>query len=348
MDFLGIKVKSIEKLTSKATAIYFDLNSTSESMDFKAGQYLTLKFNLDGEEYRRDYSIFSSPESGELGIGVKRVEGGKISNYINDQLKAGDIVNVTKPQGRFCLPEEPDEEYVLMACGSGITPVLSLLQKAVSLPTTKKVQLLYANKSQEDTMFHEQIIALADQYSDKLNVTFFYSRSYTESDAGNNVTFREGRMHENFVQTMIESGVFHRKAQFFICGPEDLTRRMETFLKRSLVAENHIHHELFTALKVEAATNTSSTADIEINLYGEAYKFSMDKGHYILENGLSKDIDIPFSCQGGVCTSCMCRVTSGEVDMQENFTLTDEEMDEGYILTCISKPVSDNVVLEFD
>ena len=276
------------------------------------------------------------------------MEGGKVSNFINDNFEAGQTIEVSEPQGRFCLPQEESEEYVFMACGSGITPILSMVKSALKKSGTKKVQLLFANKSKEDTMFFDEIIELAGAHQSLLNVTFFYSRNYSETEASDNVSFREGRLHENFVQSMIEGGVFHRKAEYFICGPEDLTVRMQKFLKRSMVAENHIHFELFTALKVEAATNTSTEAEVKVEMFGDEYAFKMDKGHYILEEGLSKDVDMPFSCQGGVCTSCMCKVKSGEVDMQENFTLTDQEMDEGYILTCISKPVSDVVELVFE
>ncbi len=354
MNYHKLVVNKVNTLTPSAKEFVFNIpGPLSSHFSKKAGQFVSLKLNINGQEVRRDYSICTdSSASDHFGIGVKRVENGLVSNFLNDQISEGDVIEVSEPQGRF-VNNSPEDQLVLIAAGSGITPILSLLKEGLKEDRTKNIQLLYSSRSAQECMFLNDILSLAES-NPKLQVSIFFSKDYSEPGGGNNVTFREGRLHESFIQKQIESNVFSQYANYFVCGPEDLIRRCDTFLKKNFVDYKNIHFELFSSLAPKADKETSSSpvvnskVNITVNLDGDTNQFEIESSEPILEGLMKNDVDAPFSCQGGVCGACMCTLESGTVDMEENFTLTDDEIEEGRILTCISKPTSSEITLTYD
>lgn len=352
MNFHPLIIKEVITLTDDSKQVVFNVPALIQNnFNRKAGQFVSLKLNIDGQEVRRDYSICTDSSLSEsFGIGVKRVQGGLVSNYVNDQFKAGDTIEVSQPQGRFTY-DVSSKQLVLIAAGSGITPILSILKEALTDNSTEQIQLLYSSKSAEKCMFINEIIQIADN-NPKLHVTFFFSRDKKEVGGGNNVSYREGRIHESFIQKQLEGNVFDQYANYFICGPEDLILRSQKFLEKNFVRKENIHFELFTVptkSKDSAAVSAAEgKAIVKASLDGVDVEIEADKSKYILDQLIETELDPPFSCQGGVCGACMCTVTSGEVDMEDNFTLTDDEIEEGKILACISRAKSDEVVIEYE
>ena len=355
MNYHKLIVKDVIELTPSAKEFVFNVPDSIQSLFKKdAGQFVSLKLNINDTEVRRDYSICTSETHlDHFGIGVKRIENGLVSNFLNDSINVGDVIEVSEPQGRFILSNESDQ-LVLIAAGSGITPILALLQKGLKSDSTKNIQLLYTSRSAKECMFIEEILKLANDNPEKLQVSFFFSKEYSEPGGGDNVSFREGRLHESFVQKQLEGNVFNQNANYFVCGPEDLIKRIDKFLKNNFVKQENIHFELFTSLVKTEEKKSSSPAPIDgnvlatINLDGDSSEIELDPNSYILEVLMDTDLDAPFSCQGGVCGACMCTLEDGTVEMEENFTLTEDEIEEGKILTCISKPTSGNITLTYD
>lgn len=354
MNFHPLVIENIVELTDDSKQIVFTTPALIKSnYSRKAGQFVSLKLNINGEEVRRDYSICTdSAEASSFGIGVKRVDGGLVSNFVNDEFKVGDTIQVSEPQGRFTY-DSPTKQLVLIAAGSGITPILSILKQALRDNSTEQIQLIYSSKSAEKCMFINEVLEIAEKHNNKLQVTFFFSRDKKEVGGGNNVSYREGRIHESFIQKQLEGNVFDQYANYFICGPEDLILRSQKFLEKNFVRRENIHFELFTS----PAQKKSNTADVSVSegmakvtgeLDGIEIDIEVDKNKYILEGLIEENIDPPYSCQGGVCGACICNLKEGEVEMEENFTLTDEEREEGKILTCISKAKTDLIVLEYE
>lgn len=352
MNFHPLEIKDVISLTDDAKQIVFNVPALIKNkFERKAGQFVSLKLNINGSEVRRDYSICTDSTFGDsFGIGVKRVEGGLVSNFVNNEFKTGDTIEVSEPQGRFTY-DVSSKQLVLIAAGSGITPILSILKQALSDNSTEQIQLLYSSKSAEKCMFINEIIEIADN-NPKLHVTFFFSRDKKEVGGGNNVSYREGRIHESFIQKQLEGNVFDQYANYFICGPEDLILRSQKFLEKNFVRQENIHFELFTAPTKKSDSSSTSVAEgkamLKASLDGIEVEIEADKSKYILDQLMETELDPPFSCQGGVCGACMCTVTSGEVDMEDNFTLTTDEIEEGKILACISRAKSDEVVIEYE
>ena len=353
MNFHPLVIKDVITLTDDAKQIVFNTPALiQKKFERQAGQFVSLKLNINGQEVRRDYSICTSSANQEsFGIGVKRVEGGLVSNHVNDEFKVGDTIEVSEPQGRFTY-NTPSKQLVLIAAGSGITPILSILKQALNDSSTEQVQLLYSAKSADKCMFIDELIAIAGENESKLQLSFFFSRDKKEAGGGNNVSYREGRIHESFIQKQLEGNVFDQYANYFICGPEDLILRSQKFLEKNFVRKENIHFELFTAPTKSAAASNVTVAEgksmIKASLDGTDIELEADKSKYILEQLMDTELDPPFSCQGGVCGACMCTVTEGEVEMEDNFTLTDDEIEEGKILACISRPKSDTIVIEYE
>lgn len=332
-QFHQLIVSKITKETENAVSIYFDTPSDlSAAFKFEAGQYLTLKCSINGEEVRRAYSISSAEDSGELRVSVKKVEGGKMSTYLVDSLKAGDQIEVMPPEGRFTL--EDSNDYVFIAGGSGITPILSLIKKAQLKHTN--IKLLYANKSEAETMFKEELNTMLN---DQLAVSYFNSNEDHRLD--------EEKLNEAF------SSLKNSSTKIYICGPQGLIELSKEVANRH-VDSNNIHIEYFASPdannKSESKPDTPAleSGEIQLIIDGETHQLKVEAHETVLEAGERIGIDPPFSCQSGVCTTCRAKVISGEVEMENNFGLGQDEIDEGYILTCISKPKGDGLVVSWD
>jgi len=348
-QFHSLNIKSIDKVTEKSVAITFDIpENLKEKFSFKAGQYITLKTTINGDDVRRDYSICSSKNSGQLTVAVKAVENGTFSIYANEKLKAGDTIDVAEPNGRFVF--EPNEAktrtIAAFAAGSGITPILSIAKTLLEDEPFSNFILVYGNKTLSDAMFAKDLVQLKTTYGNRLHVHFIYSQSQ-ETDA----IF--GRIEKSTVNLIVKNkyrGV--NVEHFYLCGPEQMIHTVKDVLVENGVKEKAILFELFTSpVEAESDSNselTSGNTKIKVLVDDEEFEFEMSQKQTILEAALKQDIDAPYSCQGGICSSCIARITEGEAKMRQNSILTDGEVAEGLILTCQAHPTSTSVVVDFD
>lgn len=345
--FYPLKINNIKRETSKAVSISFDVSDNLKSQyRFEAGQYLTLKTIIDGNEVRRDYSISSSPSSGELTVTVKEIPNGLFSTYANSQLTIGDSLEVATPQGRFTLdPNNNSDVIVGFAAGSGITPIMSLLKTTLEQNNSQQFILVYGNKSLEQTIFYDDILSLKKEHHARLNVQFLFSQSQ-EDEA---LFGRIDRGNTNFVlKNTID---LNNPSKFFLCGPEEMIHSVKNVLLDNGVSEQDINFELFTSSQTNNKSNTAQrdgSVNISILVDDEVESFEMEANQTILEAALKQDIDVPYSCQGGVCSSCICRVSEGTAEMRQNSVLTDSEVAEGLVLSCQAVPTASKIYVDFD
>lgn len=338
----SLHIKDIQRATEKAVKIIFDVpQSLQQEFTFQPGQYLNLETTIDGETVRRSYSICSSP-SEELAVAVKELEGGVFSTYANRTLKTGDTLAVFPPEGNFLLqPAGNADTYCAFAAGSGITPILSMINQVLKEGKNKFV-LVYGNRSPEETMFLEDLLSLQKQYPERLFVEYIYSRKQAEG-----ATFgRIERATINYVLKNKYAGVGF--AQFLLCGPEEMINHAQEVLLENEVKEEQIAFELFHSTEEGEDVAKEGFSEIEICVDDESYTFSMNQQDVILDAALEKDIDAPYSCQGGICSSCVAKVVEGKAKMRKNQILTDEEVEEGLILTCQAHPISNRIVIDYD
>lgn len=347
--FESLKIKNIKKETSNSVSIEFIIPSeNTNDYSFKAGQFLTLKANINGEDVRRSYSICSSPKSGELKVVVKQIPNGIFSTYANSQLKAGDILEVAKPSGTFFLEtkSENKKKYVLIAAGSGITPIISILKTILLEEPSSSIDLFYGNKTQNQTIFKNELENLNSIYEGRLKLNFIYSEEKGES------RFHTGRIEGRKIKKIFKKhSPIVNVNEVFICGPQQMTENVKDLLINKFnFPKNKINFELFTAsAPTESEKKVISGKSIVIaTIEGEDIEFPINKNEYILEAGLRSGNDIPFSCQGGVCGACKCIIISGNTEMDMNLALSDEEVDSGYALACQAKCNSDEVKVSFD
>ncbi len=342
-EFHALTVSEVKKETPNSVSISFQVPENLKSLfAFKAGQYISIKHQSGGKELRRAYSICSSPKSGELKVAVKKVEKGIFSEYANNELKAGDTLQVMPPTGKFIL--EPNlKNYAAFAAGSGITPVLSLIKCTLEEMPQSTFLLIYGNQKKEETMFYDEIVQLQDKFPEQFNVEFVFSRE-KEDDAQFG---RIGRSLVNFYlknkynQTTFES--------FYLCGPEQMIDEVSATLKYNGINSKQIHHELFsTAEKGLLVEKHDGYTNVTIFLDDEEETFEMPQTKSILEAALDEGLDPPYSCQGGICSTCIARLKEGKAEMRKNQILTEAEIADGLILTCQAHPTTPTVVVDYD
>ncbi|WP_309640605.1 ferredoxin--NADP reductase [Flavobacterium sp.] len=345
-SFYKLNIKEVRRETKDAVSVLF--NVPLEFQDFYrfvAGQYINLKLTLDGNEIRRAYSICSSPESSELRIAIKSVKDGAFSVFANSQLKAGDTLEVGTPEGKFTF--EPDsnrlKNYLAFAAGSGITPILSIIQSALQSEPKSTFVLVYGNKTPEETIFHKQLHDLQLKYVGRFFVHCVFSQAKIEG-----ALF--GRIEKSTVNFILNNK--HKEIdfdKFYLCGPEEMINTISTVLKERNIKESAIKFELFSTSTPETKINTpEGHTKITILVDDEETTFEMSKKQTVLEAALKQGIDAPYSCQGGICSSCLGRITSGTAMMAKNSILTDGEIAEGLILTCQAHPTSDTIYVDYD
>lgn len=358
--FHRLTVASVERLTPDAVAIAFDVpEEARETFRHKAGQYVTLRATINGIEYRRNYSLCSSPYRAERPtIGVKRVANGVMSQYLNDHLVVGEAMDLYPPMGSFCVDPDPEKStsYVLYAGGSGITPVLSIIRALLEQQPKSQITLVYANRDEQSIMFAEQIDALASAYADTLRVYHLL-----EDNASASRSSYAGRLDEATAKAFLPTIVTDARAhQHYVCGPQGMMDAVVSWLRAVDVEPAAIHQELFTISKHQAETmnpEASSTADdaaerktrtITIRLYGTESTFDVEPDETILTAAQRANLDPPFACQIGACCTCRAKLVTGKVVMDEREALSDDEIAEGYILTCQSHPTTDDVFADYD
>jgi len=347
-QFHKLSIKTVTKETEKAVIISFDVPRTLEdTFQFQAGQYITLKTNINGNDVRRDYSLCSSPKSGELKVAVKEVEDGTFSAFANKSLHAGDVIEVAPPKGRFVF--EPNDSktknIAAFAAGSGITPVLSIIKCALEEEVQSKIILVYGNKTTKDTMFLNELLALQHEYKDRFSIQFVFSQ--VDED---NAIF--GRIEKSTVNYVMKNKHKHIDVDaFYLCGPEAMIHTVKDVLTEHDIAEDRIHFELFKAAKPAAIDDgavPSGKTKITVIVDDEEATFEMSQKQTILEAALDEDIDAPYSCQGGICSSCIAKITEGKATMRQNNILTDGELAEGLVLTCQAQPTTPTISVNYD
>lgn len=344
--FYPLEIKEVIRETPQAVSLSFEIpENLEQEFHFDAGQYITIRTQLEGKEIRRAYSLCSAPQSNEFKVTVKEVEGGQFSVLVNNKLKSGDILEVHPPEGKFVLkPGQETKNYAAFAAGSGITPVLSIIKTVLQKEPTSKFVLTYGNKSPEDTIFFKELLKLQASHSDRFFVEFIYSRTREE-----NAHF--GRIETSTVNYVIKNKFKDQPFdRYFLCGPEAMINHVTDVLKSNGVTEDKISFELFTTTsdEKEIKADLDGKTQVSIKIDDEDFEFSMDQKEIVLDRALEEDIDVPYSCQGGICSSCMARITEGKAEMSKNQILTDEEIEEGFILTCQAHPTTPVLKIDFD
>lgn len=346
-QFHKLQIKAILKETDNAVTVSFNVpNDLKDTFKFKAGQYITLKTLIEGVEVRRDYSLCSTPKSGDLKVGIKKVANGAFSAYANDQLNVGDYLEVAPPKGRFIF--EPNDSktknIAAFAAGSGITPILSIIKCALEEEIHSKVILVYGNKTTQDTMFLNELLELQHQYSSRFSIQFVFS----QADEDNAVFGRIEKSTVNFVMKNKYKDI--DVDAYYICGPEAMIQTVKGVLTENNILNERIHFELFKAAKQEDTKEEveNGKTKVTIMLDDVESSFEMMNKQSVLEAALDEDLDAPYSCQGGICSSCLARLKEGEVKMRQNNILTDSEVAEGLILTCQSHPLTPTIYVDYD
>ncbi len=346
-SFLKLIIKEVKRETKDAVSILFSVPEELQSnYTFIAGQYINLRLTLDNQEIRRAYSICSAPDSGELRIAVKAVRNGLFSQFANTKLKAGDVLEVGKPEGKFTFEPQADRQrnYAAFVAGSGITPAISILKSVLKNEPKSSFVLVYGNKSPEETIFHQELHDLQSQYVGRLFVQYVYSQSKADGALS-------GRIDKTTVNYILrEKHASLDFDKFYLCGPEEMINTVSDTLKEKNIKESAIKFELFSASTKENAIEQSldGHAQITVMVDDEETTFEMSAKQTILDAALKQGIDAPYSCQGGICSSCLARVTEGSAEMAKNSILTDKEVADGLILTCQAHPTSATIRVDFD
>lgn len=348
--FNPLKVKDIRRETADAVSVAFDVPPTLQiAYQYKQGQYITLKLNINGEEVRRSYSLCTSPHcENELRVAIKEVAGGKMSAYINQKLKVGDVIEVMTPMGGFytSLNGGAKKKYVLFAGGSGITPMMSILKSTLYIEKQSTVTLIYANRNEDSTIFKKEIDSIASS-NQQFKVVYVYDAPKEKiSD------LQTGMVTKEKAKALIENFAGVNADEYFICGPGPMMENAKQALEELKVAKEKIHIEYFTAV-VEATKPVDESANVNSKVtviqYGIETQMDLStNGSSILDAAIEAGVDAPFSCKGAVCCTCRAKVVEGKVKMDANFALTDDEVAQGYVLTCQSHPLTEKVVVDFD
>jgi len=352
LKFHPIQVKEVRRETAQAVSIVFDIPpQLAEIFTYQAGQYVTLRAVINGEEVRRSYSLCSSPLDNEWRVGIKKVDGGIFSTYANEKLKAGDMLELMPPMGNFHtqLDAVNRKHYIGIAAGSGITPVISIIKTVLQAEPNSSFTLVYGNRNRPAIMFKEELEALKNKYIHRFNIIHILSREITDAN------LNHGRINAEKCAHLFEKALNIHANEFFICGPEDMTIEVRDFLLVNGVAPASIHIELFTAnntspIKKEIVkAPAESKSHITVKLDGIAFDFELAfDDACILEAAAHQGADVPYSCKSGVCCTCRAKLLEGEVDMEVCYGLEPEEIKQGFILTCQSHPKSKRVVVDYD
>jgi ring-1,2-phenylacetyl-CoA epoxidase subunit PaaE len=355
IHFHKLKVKEIRKETADCVSIKFEIPpELKDSFLFQHGQNITIKKKINGEEARRSYSICSSPFENELRVAVKKVDGGAFSSFANASLKAGDELDVLPPTGKFntLLHLKNKKRYLAFAAGSGITPVISIIKTTLQTEPGSSFTLVYGNRSRSSIIFFEELEGIKNKYINRFNLIHVLSRERTE------IPVNYGRINIEKLAELSRILNYSSYDEIFICGPETMIFSLKEYLEQKDIDKRTIHYELFTTPGQKQATAHTQYATTEsggakskiiVKLDGRTFDFDLgfnEEG--ILDGALKQGADLPYACKGGVCCTCKARLLEGEVEMDVHWGLEDEEIAQGFILTCQSHPKTEKVVVDFD
>ncbi len=352
--FHTLTVTDVRRETRDSVSIRLDVPEALQSaFIFLPGQYLTLRATLDGEDIRRSYSICSGPDDGELRIGIKKVQGGAFSTFANENLKVGDAIKVMPPQGRFIPKPASAGRHVLgIAAGSGITPVFSIIRSILFREPASRVTLIYGNQTSQSVMFAEEIEGLKNRHLGRFAVAHVLSREAQD------VAVLAGRITAEKLE-ILAKGIVNLASvdEAFLCGPEGMVREAKAALLALGMVPERIMAELFTTsarrkryfAPAVAKTATAFVSRITVTLDGKRHAFDLLEGDESLIDAAERNgIELPYSCKGGMCCTCRCKVESGAAEMVLNYSLEDWEMKAGFILGCQARPTTLALALDFD
>lgn len=357
--FHKLTIAAVQKETPECISIVFQVpEALQQAYQFKQGQNITLKTLLNGEEIRRSYSICSSPFDNELRVAIKAVEAGRFSSWANNQLKKGDTVEVLPPSGRFFTELVPvhKKQYLAFAAGSGITPILSIIKATLAAEPQSRFTLVYGNRNRASIIFKEQLEALKNRYMDRFTLHHILSREKTDA------TVNHGRIDKEKCIQLQKLINMTGMDEVFICGPESMIFSVKEWLEEKGLDKKKIHFELFTTpltgnqqqasgqlQEKTTQTGRQKMSQVTVKLDGIAFDFDLKyDGQAILDAALQQGADLPFACKGGVCATCRAKLVEGQVEMDINYALEPEEIEQGFILTCQSHPRTEKVIVDFD
>jgi len=353
--FHTLKVSDIRRETADCVSIAFEVPASLQGeYKYIQGQYLTLKLKVNGEEIRRSYSLCSSPTADkEWRIAIKKVKEGKGSIYLNEKVKAGDQMEVMTPMGNFHTPvfSTNKKRYVLFAGGSGITPMMSIVKTILREEPSSSLHLFYGNRDETSTIFKKTLDELAASSAGRFTLTHILEHPATSLDE-----LYKGMLTKEKVTALIGKQNGLGADEYFICGPGPMMENVKQALKDLKVDDKKVHIEYFTAVldavnKAEAIDSPGSgmTSKVTVIMDGKETQFDLSsEGQVILDAALDEGVDVPYACKGAVCCTCRAKLVEGKVRMDNNYALTDNEVKEGYILTCQSHPLTEKVVVDYD
>lgn len=345
--FHPLKIKNIIRETAQAVSLEFEIpEDLKETFSFRAGQYITIKYQIEGKEVRRAYSLCTPPGEDTFRVTVKEVKDGTFSVIANNKLKAGDTLEVHPPEGKFIFEPQQDAKphtYAAFAAGSGITPVLSILKTVLKSEKHSRFVLVYGNKTPDETIFFKELLRLQMEHPDRLFIEFVYSKTKEEES-------HYGRIDESTVNYVIRNRFKETSfSRFYLCGPEAMINHVTEVLLKNDIPKEKVLFELFnTDVEGEVKSDLDGSTELTIVVDDEEITLNMPKNKTVLQMALDNDIDVPYSCQGGICSSCVARIVEGKAEMEKNSILVDSEIEEGLILTCQAHPTSPTLKVDYD
>lgn len=354
IKFYDLKVKDVIRETSDTVSIIFDLpENLKDIFQYKPGQYLTIKVPVDDKNNRRAYSLSSSPISGEeMTVAVKKVDNGLVSTYLNEKVKAGDLLEVMPPLGNFYTKLEDKRNYVLYAAGSGITPLISILKSSLLHNNESKILLIYTNRRVDSIIYYKELKELEAKYPNRLHVIY----TLTEFDETWNGL--RGRINAIMISDLLNKFAkdFYQDAEHFMCGPQGMMKEVENALEVKKIKKENIRKESFTAPSatelgdkpLESAHGKLVARNMKVKIYGNTLDLTVEPDETITMALQRIGEEPPVSCQIGACSTCIGKVKSGQVSMDEREGLTDTEIEMGFVLTCQAHPTTDNCFVDFD
>lgn len=354
MQFNQLEIKDIKSEASDCVSIAFEIPSTLRNhYKFIPGQYLTLSTSINGEEIRRSYSICSFGELEPMRVAIKEVPGGIFSTFANQTLKIGDFLNVSTPEGNFTnvVNIKAENNYIAFVAGSGITPALSLIKSVLTKEPNSQFSLFYGNKNSKSIIFKEELENLKDQYLNRFSL--FHILSQENMDA----PLFEGRIDKDKCQAWIKAKLIEPEliSKVFLCGPFEMIMGLKDCLPEFGIEKNKIKFELFFNPDTDSEkenivekTNPEETYIIKVTLDGKTTEIKTNSAASILDIAAEHGLDTPYSCKGGVCATCKAQITEGEIEMKINYALEEDEVENGFVLTCQSFCKTKDVCVNFD
>ncbi len=355
--FRLLTIKDIRNETPDCISVSFDIPPEwKEEFRFKAGQNITLRAQIEGEELRRSYSICSSPYENELRVAIKKLESGRFSTHAHNHFKRDRALEVMAPTGNFILPldAENKKHYVAFAAGSGITPVISLLKSILKEEPGSRFTLVYGNRRRSGVIFREELMALKNDYPDQFQLISIFSREKMEAPVF------EGRIDEEKCELIFKKIIpLAGDQEYLLCGPAPMIFAVRDWLLNQKVNEKKILYELFSdpgeagisvkKINSEKKEPVLKESLVTIRLDGTSTDYKIPfSGPTILEAAIQAGADLPYACRAGVCATCRAKLVKGQVTMDQNYSLAEEELEQGFILACQSHPGSEKLVIDFD